>query len=136
VHLSQLWEKEKILKEHNIRVAVVTFEEGYFAKKYVEETGVEWPLLIDEKRELYKAYGMLDASFWDIWGPKTWWIYFKEILAGHIPRKSSGDITQRGGDVLIDPDGVVRFHHVGSGPADRPSIESILSYVQTEKAAS
>jgi hypothetical protein len=28
--------------------------------------------------------------------------------------------------VLIDPAGVVRVHHVGSGPADRPSIESLL----------
>jgi len=127
-----LREKEKLLKEHNVQVAVVTFEAGYFAKQYVQETGIDWPLLIDEKRELYGSYGMLKASFWDIWGPKTWWAYFKELLAGHLPKSSAGDISQRGGDVLVDPDGTVQLHHVGSGPTDRPSVESILAYVQSK----
>jgi hypothetical protein len=125
-----LREKEKLLKEHNVQVVVVTFEAGCFAKQYVQETGIDWPLLIDEKRELYAAYGILEASFWDIWGPKTWWAYFKELLAGHLPRSSAGDISQRGGDVLIDPDGIARVHHIGSGPADRPSIENILAHMQ------
>lgn len=123
-------ENEKLLKERNIDVVVLTFEAGYLARQYVQETGITFPLLVDERRELYKAYGMLEASFSDIWGPKTWWVYFKEILAGHLPKKSSGDITQRGGDVLIDPKGIVRIHHVGPGPADRPSIASILSHVE------
>jgi len=45
-------------------------------------------------------------------------------------KKSSGDIHQRGGDVLIDPHGIVRFHHVGSGPANRPAVDSLLRYVE------
>jgi hypothetical protein len=28
--------------------------------------------------------------------------------------------------VLIDPAGLVRFHHVGSGPGDRPSVDLLL----------
>ena len=107
----------------------MTFEAGYFAKQYVHETRIDWPLLIDEKRELYSSYGMLNATLWDIWGPKTWWAYFKELLAGHLPKGSAGDISQRGGDVMIDPCGIVRFHHVGNGPADRPSVKTILAHV-------
>ena len=122
-------EKEILLKENNIQVAVVTFEADYFARQYVQETRINWPLLIDNKRELYTEYGMLDASFWDIWGPKTWWAYCKEIFAGHMPRSSTGDISQRGGDVLIDPNGNVVLHHVGTGPSDRPSVESIIAVV-------
>ncbi len=73
---------------------------------------------------------MFSASFWDIWGPKTWWAYFKEILQGHKPKKATGDIYQRGGDVLIDPDGIVRFHYVGDGPADRPSLDTIFQILE------
>lgn len=109
---------------------VVTFEAGFLAKAYVADTGLTWPLLVDEKREHYRAYGMLQAGFWDIWGPKTWWAYLKEILHGRLPKKSAGDINQRGGDVLIDPRGVVRLHHVGAGPADRPLPEDILRRVR------
>ena len=109
-----------------MRVAVVTFEAGHFARQYIAETGLSWPVLVDEQRELYHAYGMLAASFWDIWGPKTWWAYLKAIFHGQKLQKSHGDISQRGGDVLIDPNGVVRLLHVGEGPADRPPVASIL----------
>lgn len=115
--------------KRNTKIVVVTFEAGYLATSYVEETGLQWPLLIDSTREVYKAYDMLEAGFWDIWGPRTWWAYLKEIAHGRRPVKSEGDISQRGGDVLIDPNGIVRLHHVGRGPADRPGAESILEAI-------
>ena len=108
---------------------MVTFENDFFARSYVAETSLNWPLLVDDTRETYRNYGMLAASFWDIWGPKTWWVYLKQIMKGERLRKSEGDIYQRGGDVLIDPIGIVSLHHVGAGPADRPAIETILNRV-------
>lgn len=113
-------------RQRNVKIVVITFEKDYFARKYVEETLLTWPLLVDENREIYKGYGMLAASFWDVWGPKTWWVYVQEILKGQKLRQSTGDIFQRAGDVLIDPEGIVRLHHVGEGPADRPTVEMIL----------
>lgn len=109
-----------------MKIVVVTFESLSSARSYCEETGLDWPLLIDESKGLYRDYGMLAASLWDIWGPKTWWVYGQEILKGHKPKKTTADIYQRGGDVLIDQEGVVRLHHVSAGPADRPSIATIL----------
>lgn len=113
----------------NVKIVVVTFEANYLARSYVEETVLKWPLIIDENRELYKSYGMLSASFWDIWGPKTWIAYLKEIIKGQKLKISKADVSQRGGDVLIDPDGIVQMHHVGAGPADRPSVEMILEII-------
>lgn len=117
-----------------MRVVVVTFEADFLARAYVEDTGLRWPLLIDETREVYKAHGMLYASSLDIWGPRTWWAYLKELARGRLPKKSEGDVSQRGGDVLIDPEGIVRFHHVGQGPADRPSADAILRALKQETA--
>ncbi|MBI5558092.1 MAG: redoxin domain-containing protein [Deltaproteobacteria bacterium] len=122
-------ERKNDLTAKNIKVAVVSFESGFLARGYIEETGLEWPLLVDETREIYRAYGMLDAGFWDIWGPRTWLAYCKELLRGRLPKKTSGDTRQRGGDVLIDPEGIVRLHHVGTGPADRPEVDAILKAV-------
>ncbi len=113
----------------NVKIAVVTFENDFFARSYVEETSLAWPLFVDHTRETYRKYGMLSASFWDIWGPKTWWAYLKEIVKGEKLRKSEGDVFQRGGDVLIDPNGIVVLHHIGVGPADRPAVETILEKV-------
>jgi len=69
---------------------------------------------------------MLSASFWDIWGPKTCLVYARELIKGNRLVKSEEDIYQRGGDVLIDPQGIVRLHHIGTGPADRPLPETII----------
>ncbi len=123
-------EHEAELAELSVAVAVVTFEAGFLARQYVEESGLVWPLLVDEKRELYRGYGMLAASFWDIWGPKTWLAYGKALLSGQQLQQSQGDISQRGGDVLIDPEGMVRLHHVGEGPADRPSLTLIMKTIR------
>jgi hypothetical protein len=122
----QLQQHEAELERRDVKVVVVTFEAGFLARAYIEDTGFGWPLLIDSTREVYKAYDMLEATFWDIWGPHTWWAYLKELTRGRFPKRSEGDISQRGGDVLIDPGGIVRFHHVGQGPGDRPSVKSIL----------
>jgi len=121
-----LRDHEEDFRRRNVHVLVVTFEDDFFARGYAAEASLTWPLLVDDTRETYRKYGMLSASFWDIWGPKTWWAYLKGVLKGERLRKSEGDIYQRGGDVLIDPDGIVSLHHVGAGPADRPTVESLL----------
>lgn len=117
---------EEEFHRRNVRIVVVTFERDFLARNYVEDTSLTWPLLVDDTRETYRAYGMLSASFLDIWSLKTLLAYLKEILKGGRFRKSTGDLYQRGGDVLIDPEGIVSLHHVGAGPADRPAVTSLL----------
>jgi hypothetical protein len=126
-----LRDHEEEFTRRNVKIAVVTFENNFLARGYVAETSLTWPLLVDDTRETYRKYGMLAASFWDIWGPKTWWAYLRLLMKGERLRKSEGDVFQRGGDVLIDPNGIVSLHHIGIGPADRPSVEAILKKVHT-----
>jgi hypothetical protein len=127
-----LRDREEELRKRNVEVVVVTFEAGPLALGYAEETSLRWPLLVDADRIIYREYGMLSASFGDVWGPRTWWAYLKAILHGDRPRKSEGDIYQRGGDVLVGPEGIVRLLHVGKGPADRPFVVEILARVFPE----
>ena len=122
---------EEEFSKRNVKIVVVTFETDFLARSYVEDTSLPWPLLVDDTRETYGNYDMLSASFWDIWGPKTWWAYLKEIGKGKKLIKSEGDIFQRGGDVLIGPGGTVHLHHIGAGPADRPAVEALLNKIDS-----
>ena len=124
-------EREAEFEQWGLKVVVVTFAHDFLARSYVEDTALTWPLLIDGDRQVYRSYDMLHASFLDIWGPKTWLVYGRELLKGRKLEKSEDDIYQRGGDVLIDPDGIVRLHHVGDGPADRPEASQIFSIITT-----
>jgi hypothetical protein len=128
--VSQLRQQGEELEALGIDVVIVTFEVDVLARGYAEETGLTWPLLVDTDREVYRAHGMLDAGFWDVWGPPTWWAYLRALREGASLTASVGDVRQRGGDVLVDPDGVVRLRHVGRGPADRPAVATLLELVR------
>lgn len=124
-------EYENEIEAIGLKVVIVTFEAGPLALAYVRDTELQWPLLVDESRILYSAYGMERGRWWDIFGPAAWWVYAKLLVKGRRIRRPSGDVQQLGGDVLIDPAGIVRLHHVGAGPADRPSVSSILDVVRS-----
>lgn len=83
----------------------------------------------DAFKKLYHYYGMDRASFWDVWGFRTLKAYLKILLRGEKLLKSEADVYQRGGDVLIDPDGIIQFHHISIGPGDRPSPDTLLSLI-------
>ena len=114
------------LKDLGICVVVVTFEAEQAVRDYVDETDLAWPVLVDDERRLYHAYGMERATLRHLWGPTTWSAYLKEAFRGHLPRWPVADTSQQGGDVLVDPTGRIRFTHVGDGPGDRPSVAKIL----------
>jgi len=93
---------------------------------YLHGRQIPWPVLVDETRHVYRAYGMQAGRYRDIWGPSTWWAYLKELTRGRLPVPSDADTLQLGGDVLVGPDGVVQFRHVGKGPGDRPTVRTLL----------
>ncbi len=132
--MTQLRPHEAELAELNIQVLVVTFQPPQLAQLYVEETQLPWPLLVDESRSVYAAIGMERGSVWNVWGPQNWGVYFKLMAKGRALRAPAGDVHQLGGDILIDPGGIVRLHHVGVGPADRPTVESLLEHVRDAPA--
>ena len=99
------------------------------AVAYMRETELQWPLLVDRERTLYKAYGMERGEAWDLYGPPAIWTYLKLLGRGRRLRRSGSDVEQLGGDVLVDPEGIVRLHHVGAGPADRPEVSVLLEAV-------
>ena len=126
----QLRQQEDQLSQLNVDVCIVTFETDVLAMSYVRETDLAWPLLVDADRKLYAAYGMNRGSWWKIFGPASILAYLKLLFRGRRLQRSASDVFQLGGDVLIDPDGVVRFHRVGAGPADRPEIAALLDAVR------
>lgn len=129
-------QQKKRLAENGIKVLVITFEEEEQALNYQSETELDWPVVVDVGRELYTYYGMNKAGFWDLWGPPTWRVYLRELLRGNLPKPAKDDIRQRGGDVLIDPEGMVCLHHIGRGPADRPDFDHVMAIVEQQNGIS
>lgn len=128
----QLHEHDQELAELDVHPLIVTFGPRWAAEAYQRDTGQTWPIVVDEPRALYQAFDMHHGHWWQLYGWPAWWAYFKLFYKGRWLKRPVGDVTQLGGDVLIDPSGVVRYHYVGIGPADRPPIESLLAVVRKD----
>ena len=121
---------EQELSEQNVDVCVVTFDAGMMAMAYVRDTQLTWPLLVDHDRSLYEAYGMARGSWWNIYGPPAIGVYLRLLFRGRRFKPAGEDAHQLGGNVLIDPQGIVRIHYVGTGPADRLDISTLLEPIR------
>ena len=114
------------MDELGIRVLVVTFESPSAARAYASESHYSWPVVSDVERRLYDAYGMGRARWRHLLGPAAMRAYAREVVRGRLPRMPAADPMQQGGDVLIDPRGIVRLAHVAAGPGNRPSVTRLL----------
>ena len=78
----QLRQQETTLRALDVRVVVVTFETEASAQRYLTDTDLPWPLLLDETRGLYRAYGMERGRWWQVYGPRTLWAYLRLLMGG------------------------------------------------------
>lgn len=114
-------------------VCVVTFDADPMALSYVRQTNLPWPLLLDKHRTTYHSYQMERGASWAIYGPASIGHYLRLIFRGRRLQRPGSDWRQLGGDVLIDPSGIVRLHFVSASPHDRPTVESILELVNDRR---
>jgi len=122
-----LWREREKLKELNADVLLVSFEPLARITWYLGEAEFGWPVLSDPGRRLYRAYGMEQGSLRRAWlSPRTILYYARALVHGRLPRLPRADSRQLGGDVLIDPDGMVRYLFRSAEPADRPPVEELL----------
>ena len=74
-------------------------------RRYVEETGLPFNILVDESREVVKAYGVWHRAGLDAW---------------NIARPAA---------FLIDRDGSIRYSFIGASQREFPSQQELLAEV-------
>lgn len=110
-------------------VKVVTFDSQELARGYRSKFNLDWPFLLDPNFELYHSYTMEKGSWWALSSPHRIARYLGDIFSGNIPGKKGKDIRQLGGNIVIDPEGIIRIFHPSQNPHDRPSAEEIVDMV-------
>jgi peroxiredoxin len=89
-------------------VAVVA-QKSEAVRRYIEETGLPFNILIDESRSVLKAYG--------VWHPVG-------LTAWNIARPAL---------FIIDPSGTIRYSFVGEKQTEFPSHEEILEALTAKR---
>ena len=90
-----------------MQVVAIVAQRSEAVRRYVEETGLPFNILIDESREVSKAYGVWHRIGLDAW---------------NIARPAL---------FLIDPDGSIRYSFIAKSQDEFPSHDEILRAVES-----
>jgi len=114
------------LEAAGAKVVLISFGTAEQARRWLEETGAPFSMLLDPDRAAYRAYG-LERSVWRVFHPKVFQVYFRLMLQGRKLRSVQGDPYQLGGDFIVDSRQIVRYALPSANPADRPDVQKLLA---------
>lgn len=113
------------------KVIVISFGSQKGGKGWLEATGCNLDLYLDQPRQLYQTVG-LHRSVVKVWNVSVINYYASQKASGRqLPKSIEGvedDPLQMGGDFTVNClERKLVLSHPSSNPTDRPSIEKILN---------
>jgi alkyl hydroperoxide reductase subunit AhpC len=124
--VAQLCQRRAQFQSRNTDVLTITFSPAGYAKVWSQEVCPQFPLLVDGDHALYRQYG-LERSLVSPLSPRSILRTLQLIRAGQRWQGIRGDVTEQGGDVMVDATGLVRYMYVSRDPSDRPSVDDLLA---------
>ena len=100
-----------------------------YAKAFVDETKIELPVYVDEKRVVYKALEF-KRPLLAFLTPKVFKRAAEARKEGFTQPGVHGDAFQLGGVVLLMPDGSMPYKYSSQFPGDHPKIEDLKAEVE------
>ncbi len=111
-------------------LAAVGLGDMSYAKFFREKTGIDFPLLVDEKREAYKAIELKNASLLHLLRRDNMQARKRAQAAGHKQHKLGKDPFQLGGSFVFAPGNKDLFVHVSETFGDNASPKDILAALE------
>lgn len=116
---------DELKDDLNTQVLIIGFGSVEYARHWLDQTCDEFPLLLDQERQVYHAYD-LKESWLRSWNFRTLVRYIRLLLSGAKWRGIRGKSTQLGGDFIVDSDGIIRLAYRSREAADRPEVGDLL----------
>jgi hypothetical protein len=110
-------------------LAAVGLGDPNYARLFREKTGITFPLLIDDKREAYKAVGLRNASLLHLLRRDNMQARKRAKAAGHRQHRLGKDPFQLGGSFVFAPGNVDRFVHISETFGDNAAPEDLLKAI-------
>jgi hypothetical protein len=122
-----LREYEEQFRGKGAHLAAVGLGDAKYAKFFREKTGIKFPLLIDDKREAYKAVGLKHASLLHLLRRDNMQARKRAKAGGHKQHRLGKDPLQLGGSFVFAPGNKDLFVHVSETFGDNASPQEILN---------
>lgn len=120
---------EEEFRKKGASLAAVGLGDMSYAKFFREKTGIDFPLLVDEKREAYKAIELKNASLLHLLRRDNMQARKRAQAAGHKQHKLGKDPFQLGGSFVFAPGNKDLFVHVSETFGDNAKPEDMLAII-------
>jgi len=129
-HVAQLRAQETAFRDAGARLAAIGLGDRTYARAFREESGIGFPLLVDEAREAYRAAGLQKASLWHLLRADNFAARRRARASGHRQHKLGKDPFQLGGSFVFGPGHVDLYAHVSRTFGDSAPVEDLLAAVR------
>lgn len=120
-------EHEPAFRNKGASLAAISLGDRNYARIFREETGIAFPLLIDEHREAYAIAGLRSANLLHILRRDNFKSRARARAAGNQQHKLGRNPFQLGGSFIFARGNIDRFAHISKTFGDNASAETLLA---------
>jgi hypothetical protein len=124
-----LREREADFQQKGAKLVAIGLGDVAYARQFREDSKINFPLLIDEKREAYKAMELGNANLLHMFRKDNAAARKRAKAAGHRQLKLGKDPFQLGGSFVFAPGNVDRFIHVSQTFGDNADPRDLLKTI-------
>jgi hypothetical protein len=122
-----LREHQQAFREKHATLAAISLGDANYARIFQQETGIDFPLLIDERSQTYKLANLKSANIFHLLRGDNFKSRERAKAAGHHQHKLGRDPFQLGGTFIFGPGNVDRFAHLSKTFGDNASPTTLLA---------
>jgi peroxiredoxin len=120
------------IKERGAEIVAVGTGDARYAKAFVDEEEIPFPVLIDDEGEAAEIAEIRSGGWLQLAGPRTVAGALKATAAGHRQHRIGKRPKQLGATFVIGPGDVLRYEHMDGDVSDHASIEDIVAALDEE----
>jgi len=130
-HVARLRDHQREIDNAGAGIAAIGLGGREYATSFRAETGIAFPLLIDETRAAYNAAGLRKGALWELLLPFNFEARRRARREGHRQHKVGKDPFQLGGTFIFAPGDRDLYVHRAKSYGDVASIESLLTALRS-----
>lgn len=100
-----------------------------WAREFIEEEGIDFPVYIDPGRRSYDHFGMRRGAT-EVINPRVLMNSLRALGKGFRQTPTRGDGFQNGGIVVVDADGDVLYTHIEQESGDLADLDEVVAVLQ------
>ena len=120
-------EHQQSFREKGATLAAISLGDARYARLFQEETGIDFPLLIDTDSQTYKLANLGKANLLHLLRGDNLRSRKRAKSAGHQQHKLGRDPFQLGGTFIFGPGNIDRFAHLSQTFGDNASPQILLA---------